>query len=192
MLQNDALSTDDIVNGVGLAFALVLVAYLLPSSSTTGVVWRSTADDFEPLLHDKKVLNDKDDDDDDDNDVVNVTEDTCFQDLDESTASHKRGGTVFGEASWKEISRPENYIYYNNQLREKKNGTRRVPNDESRDEVSSSSRKEKRWVLPGLLLLFVPIFSFEIVLTISRQLLCDGNPFTQLGWAQDLCIPHIQ
>jgi hypothetical protein len=187
MMQNDALSTDDIVNGVGLAFALVLVAYMLPSTSTTSV-WRSTADDFEPpgqevsskdLLHDKNIVNDRDDD-------------TCSQELDDLTAPHKTGGTVFGEASWKEISRPENYVYYKSKLRDKKNGTRRVPNDESSDEVSSSSRKENRWVLPGLLLLFVPIFSFELVLNISRQLLCDGNPFTQLGWAQDLCIPHIQ
>jgi hypothetical protein len=195
MMQNDALGTHDIVDGVGLAFALVVVFYLLPSTSATGI-WRSTrtADDFEPLgrkvstrdlLHDTNSSNDKDDD------VVNATKDAGSQELDESTAPHKTGGTVFGEASWKEISRRENYVYFNSQLRDKKNGIHPVRNGEASDEASSTIRKENRWILPGLLLLFVPIFSFELALNISRQLLCNGNTFTQLGWAQDLCIPHV-
>jgi hypothetical protein len=192
MMQNDALSTHDIVDGVGLALALVLV-YSLSSSKSDPVIWRSTADDLEPLgqeLSDESILSDRDDDD---NGVVNATKDTCSQELDESTAPPTRtGGTVFGKASWKEISRPENYVFYKGQLRDKMNGTRRVRNDEASDEVPSLSRKEKSWVLLGLLLLFVPIFSFELILNTSRQLLCDGSSFAQLGWAQDLCIPHVQ
>jgi hypothetical protein len=173
MMQNDALSTDDIVNGVGLAFALVLV-YSLSSSKSDPVVWRSSADTLEPL---GQKLSDKD---------------NYSQELDESSAPPRTGGTVFGKASWKEISRPENYVYYQGQLRDKQNGIRRVRSDEGSDEVPSLSRKEKNWVLIGLLLLFVPIFSFELILNTSRQLLCDGNTLSQLGWAQDLCIPHIQ
>lgn len=197
MLQNDALSTDDVVNGVGLAFALVVVYMLSSSSTSTTGVWRSTADDLEPLSqkissreHDKKILNDRDNDDDVDG-MVNTTRDTCSQELEESTAPQKTGGTVFGKASWKEISRPENYVFYKGQIRDKMNGATRVRNDGGSDKVPSS-RKEKPWVLLGLLFLFVPIFSFELTPNVSRQLLCDGNTFTQLGWAHDLCIPHIQ
>jgi hypothetical protein len=177
MMQNDALSTHDIVDGVGLAFALVLV-YSLSSTKSDPVVWRSTADVLEPL----------------DDGVVNATKDTFSQELDGSNAPQRTGGTVFGTASWKEISRPENYVFYKGQLRDKMNGTtRRIRNDEVRDdEAPSVSRKEKSWVLLGLLLLFVPIFSFELILNTSRTLLCDGSPLTQLGWAQDLCIPHVQ
>jgi hypothetical protein len=191
MMQNDALSTHDIVDGVGLAFALVLV-YSLSSTKSDPVVWRGTADVLEPLgqkLSDKNILNDRDDDDDG---VVNATEDTFSKELDGSNAPPRTGGTVFGTASWKEISRPENYVFYKGQLRDKMNGTRRVRNDEVSVEVPSISRKEKSWVLLGLLLLFVPIFSFELILNTSRTLLCGGSPLTQLGWAQDLCIPHVQ
>jgi hypothetical protein len=183
VLQNDALSTDDIVNGVGLAFALVLV-YSLSSSKSDSVVWRSSAENLEPL---GQNLFDENDDG-----VVNATNNNCSQELDESTTPRTTGGTVFGKASWKEISRPENYVYYKGRLRDKQNGIRRVRNDEAGDEVPSLSRKEKNWVLLGLLLLFVPIFSFELILNTSRQLLCDANAFSQLGWAQDLCIPHVQ
>jgi hypothetical protein len=183
ILQNDALSTDDIVSGIGLAFALVLV-YSLSSTKSDPVIWRASAEDLEPL---GRKLSDENR-----GAVVNATKDTFSQELDGSTAPPRTGGTVFGKASWKEISRPENYVYYKGQLRDKQNGIRRARNDEVSDEVPSISRKEKSWVLLGLLLLFVPIFSFELILNTSRTLLCDGNTLSQLGWAQDLCIPHIQ
>ena len=71
---------------------------------------------------------------------------------------------------WKEMSKPENYIWYNTKLRQRKSAE------------ASSFSLEQRWVLIALIILFAPIFSFEFFLTISRQIICLVS--------RDLCLPY--
>jgi hypothetical protein len=87
-------------------------------------------------------------------------------------------GNVFDAVAWKEMSRPENYVYYNSKLREMSSR-----NDEP--------KQEKKWILISLLVLFVPIFSVEFFLALSRQVLCGGDPLTLSAWASELCSPHF-
>lgn len=75
---------------------------------------------------------------------------------------------------WNEMSQPDNYIWYNTRLRSRKM---------NKQAEHPPSLKEQRWVLPALLVLFTPIFTFEFFLTVSRQLFC--------AFSQDLCSPYI-
>jgi hypothetical protein len=88
-----------------------------------------------------------------------------------------KDGTVFDADAWKKMSRPENYVYYNSKLRKPRK--------------DDPAKQEKKWVLISLLFLFVPIFSAEFFLALSRQFLCGGDPFTQSVWASELCSPHF-
>jgi hypothetical protein len=93
-------------------------------------------------------------------------------------------GEVFGAESWKDISRPENYVLYNTEVRKKLKG-------EKPPAPSETGRTENRVVVIALLALFVPVFSFEFFLSLSRQVICGGDPLTQSEWAQELCSPHF-
>lgn len=89
----------------------------------------------------------------------------------------EKDGTVFDADAWKEMSRPENYVYYNSRL--------------GKSPKKDPAKKEKTRVVISLLVLFVPIFSAEFFLALSRQFLCEAKAFTQLAWASELCSPHI-
>ena len=91
---------------------------------------------------------------------------------------------VFNAQSWEEMAKPENYVWYNSKMRER--DTFRA--DSSSDRATGIL--EKRWVLVGLISLFVPVFSFEFFLALSRQFMCEGDIFTQPAWSHDLCSPH--
>jgi len=90
----------------------------------------------------------------------------------------------FGEEAWKDVSRPENYILYTTKVREQQSGKNQTP--------SPFYRSEKKYVLFALLLLFVPIFSFEFFLALSRQITCGGSFLSQNAWAEQLCSPHFE
>ena len=95
-------------------------------------------------------------------------------------------GVVFGADEWKDMSRPENYVLYSTKVRKQL---------EKRDSPLPSGevvRTEKSTVVIALLVLFVPIFSFEFFLGLSRQIVCGGDPLTQTSWALELCSPHYQ
>lgn len=83
--------------------------------------------------------------------------------------------------SWNEMSRQENYVYYNNKVKQRR----------TRNSEPLSIKREKKWVLVALFVLFIPIFSAEFFLALSRQILCGGNPITQSSWAAQLCSPHL-
>jgi hypothetical protein len=87
---------------------------------------------------------------------------------------------VFDGEAWKEISRPDNYVFYNRKV-----------NDRAKQKKDSGvSRVERVWVLVALLVLFVPIFSVEFFFALSRQLVCDGgNLISRPDWAEYLCSP---
>jgi hypothetical protein len=88
---------------------------------------------------------------------------------------------VFDADSWKEISRPESYVLYNNKLRER----------ESKASSESPFKSERVWVFVALLALFVPIFSVEFFFALSRQFLCGGDPMNQSDWSEFLCSPAM-
>jgi hypothetical protein len=93
-----------------------------------------------------------------------------------------KGSIVFDADSWKDISRPDNYILYNRRLREQG----------SKDKGGGRLFKvEKAWVVVALIALFVPIFSVEIFFALSRQLICGGNPLDQSEWGEYLCSPFV-
>jgi hypothetical protein len=88
--------------------------------------------------------------------------------------------TVFDADSWKEMSRPDNYIFYQNKIKKKQ--------DRSRSDKLSRA-VEQPWVLLAMIALFLPIFSVEFFFALSRQVLCGGDPMTQTDFAQQLCSP---
>ena len=93
---------------------------------------------------------------------------------------------VFKADAWKDISRPENYVLYNTRVRNKlKNSKLSLP-------IGTVFTSEKKVVAIALLLLFVPIFSFEFFLALSRQIVCGDSPLSLAGWALELCSPHIE
>jgi hypothetical protein len=94
-------------------------------------------------------------------------------------------GVVFDAKSWKEMSRPENYILFKNKLRDSQKLNASSASD------NSSFGTEKVWILLALLVLFIPIFSIEFFFALSRQLICDGDPLVQTDWAFELCTPHL-
>lgn len=150
---DNVLSTQDIVIGVVLAIALAFLASFLQGR-------RNQAD---------VVLWRSDDEGDIETAPTSAEEDTAR--------------TLFDGEDWKEMSQPDNYIFYNTKLRKRK----------AELEAASTTvfRSEKQWVLVALLLLFVPIFSFEFYLTLSRQVLCGENSLFSFNMAQELCSPHL-
>lgn len=93
-----------------------------------------------------------------------------------------QGGVIFDAEKWKDMSRPENYVLYKTRLREKASGKANSSKD-------GWNRSEKRYVIVALLALFIPIFSLEFFLALSRQIIC-GSCGTPSEWAQQLCAPH--
>ena len=151
----DVIGTSDILDGTLIALILAFTASFLQG--------RRNQNDF--LL--PEVLSNK-----------NTTSTTTVVGDDDSVLS---GNNTFDADSWKEMSRPESYIFYNQKLRE------RV----SKSSTESSFKSEQVWVLVALLLLFVPIFSVEFFFALSRQLLCGGDPMNQSEWSEFLCSPAV-
>ena len=128
-------------------------------------------------------------------------------DDDESSEIKSKKSSVFDAKSWKEISRPENYVFYNRRFQ-----TRQQQEQQETENlvslfsffkpktISSNSnsnndikpKKEKKIILISLLVLFVPIFSIEFFFALSRQFMCgNGDPFNQPSWAAEMCSPHF-
>ena len=96
---------------------------------------------------------------------------------DEDWKEREMKRTVFNEEAWKDISRPENYVYFNK--RQSSQGTPDI-----------IGKKENRKVLIALLILFTPLFSAEFFFALSRQFLCGGDAFSQSDIQAYLCSPH--
>jgi len=103
------------------------------------------------------------------------------QDSDEETdrSTPSKSTTTFDADDWREISREENYVFFNTKVRKQIAG----------QDKPKSLKHGQKWVLVALMALFVPIFSFEIFLALSRGLLCD-DLLSDWDMAQVLCAPH--
>ena len=176
----DALSTQDILVGILLAFLLALLASFLQGQSSSSfpnfVLWTTRRD----------ISGSSSDDT-----MDSGMEDDNLESLEANTTAFLATGAnitdqqnkVFNATDWKDISRPENYILYSNpSLRANEN-----------PQVKRKAKNDNTVALMGLLLLFVPIFGAELFLALSRQFLCESSsPSTilVLPWApQDLCAP---
>jgi len=120
---------------------------------------------------------------------------------DDENDCETKGAVVFDGKKWKEMSRPENYILYSTRVKRRlplsssnpvgkdtdlgntirsslfkeehdSTSTTKTTNTSS---VNKKSYREQRWVLLGLLVLFVPIFSIEFFFANSRQFICGGG-----------------
>lgn len=94
--------------------------------------------------------------------------------LDETNSTSVPNASIVFER-WDQMKRPENYILYTTRLRKPPQG----------------GKKEQKWVILALLALFVPIFSFELFLAVSRQVICGPILTDQMEWARFLCSPYI-
>jgi hypothetical protein len=93
--------------------------------------------------------------------------------------------------AWDEMQRPDNYIWYKTaNVRNKDNRQRRQQQQTTANlqRPLTTTTTERRWVVVALVALFAPIFTFELFLTVSRQMLCEG-PFDHMEWARYLCSP---
>jgi hypothetical protein len=142
-----ALSPDDLAWGTMLALLLAVLATFLQS--------RRSQNDFVPSRIEPSLAD-------------NWRNSTAKTFIDNTTSA-----TPFEE--WKEISKPENYVWYNADLRAKQ---------QLRHTRPSTYTFAQGWTLVALFVIFAPIFSFEFALTVSRQILCA------LERTQGLCDPY--
>eukprot|EP00980_Cylindrotheca_fusiformis_P021907 scaffold8747_cov96-Cylindrotheca_fusiformis.AAC.2 len=164
------LSTEDIVVGVILALLLAFLASFLQgrgSQSDSYVLWQEERE--------KKCSSSS---------ASDRTDDTNAEPFDAASndaKDNRDSNLVFDGDSWKEMSRPENYILFKRNLGKKK-----------KKEFGNINNGEQTGVIVALLLLFVPIFSIEFFFALSRQVFCGsgGNGLlSQSEFAQFLCSP---
>ena len=154
-LPVDVLGPSDIFDGTLIALLLAFTVSFLQG--------RRNMDDFAPS----------------ESSNLNTTSSTTVVDDDDDSLSNEN--IIFDADSWKEISQPESYIFYNRKLKRRK----------SQSSSGSSFDPEKAWVLFALLALFVPLFSVEFFFALSRQLICGSDPMNPSDWSEFLCSPAI-
>jgi len=189
--SQDALGAQDIISGTVLAFSLAFLgSFLQGRSSSNFLLWRNQIDQLEEeeLTSFRPSLR-----------STNTTEfGNSTSTIEEYPLTGNNNQSVlFDGDSWKEMSRPENYVFYNTRVKknQKRGGSTNSDNKSSTNAAKEAKKtimkKEKAWVLGGLLILFVPIFSIEFFLALSRQFMCGSDPLHQVLWAQELCSPHL-
>jgi len=194
--------TEDIVGGVVLALALALLGSrnAVVASFLQGRTTRASSDDY-LLLQDRPDPPDR-------AGGVSVAASSSAWNATNGTSVEEGlpvgGDTVgvekktFGADSWKEMSKKENFVYYNTRIKRRlqslsspsfSSDEKKKPSEASIS-TGNTVKTEKKWIIFGLLLLFVPVFSFEFFLALSRQFMCSGDPFAQAEWARELCSPY--
>lgn len=144
----DVIGSSDIFYGTLIALVLAFTASFLQG--------RRNRDDFAPSeLSDMDMRSSSIDVDDD---------------------SFSKDTIIFDADSWKEMSSPESYVFYNKKLKQ-------------RESKSSTFKSENALVLFALLALFVPIFSVEFFFALSRQVICGSDPMNQSDLSVFLCSP---
>ncbi|VEU39001.1 unnamed protein product [Pseudo-nitzschia multistriata] len=149
----DVIGTSDVFYGTLIALVLGLTASFLQG--------RRSRDDFAP----NELPN------------MNMTSSAVVGNKDDTFSTDN---VIFDADSWKEMSRPESYVFYNQKLKERKSKS-----------LKSKFNSENAWVLIALLVLFVPIFSVEFFFALSRQLICASDPMNQSDLSAFLCSPAM-
>lgn len=202
-VQVDVLSTQDIVVGTILAFALALSYSYLNGQSTSSsfVSWGSQ-------IPSKQSIRDNDADE-----LLNEGNESLLSNDGAATSSGAKMNKIFNKDDWQDMSREENYILYNTRIRNKISGSSSLNdskmNIESNNGIDVDSKseygkvntnansdnnsknyengmenksdrlqqekanKENKLVLLALMAIFLPIFSIEIFFALSRQFMCE-------------------
>lgn len=156
----DALSTQDIVVGTILAFVLAFT-YSYLNGQSSSTPFVSWGNQIQK-------------------------ENEVAEDSFESAETKEVENRVFDANNWKDISREENYVLYNTRI---KSSLQKLNTKQQNSNVNVS-KTENKLVLIALLALFVPIFSVEFFLALSRQFLCEvGDPSDRIEFVQKLCSP---
>lgn len=168
---DDVLNNEDLLVGTFLAFGLAgLASYLQGQRSQNDfVLWEKKGSE-EPQRQDSLTI---------EKEANNATK---VEDGFPQIGVDQDPKNVFDADSWKEMSRPDNYVYYQNKIKKKKQ-------ERSLSDKVSRAAVEQPWVLLAMIALFLPIFSVEFFFALSRQVLCGGDPMTQTDFAQQLCSP---
>jgi hypothetical protein len=165
-IDGGVLSSEDIFIGVIIGLLLALTTSFLQG--------RNSQSDF--------VLWEKDDPSSSSSPMqATAASSSASNDANDNKALDK-SSVVFDGDSWKEMSRPENYIFYKRNLDKK----------QPAEERSQEQNAEKTLVVVALLALFVPIFSIEFFFALSRQVFCGsgGNGLLSPSeFAEFLCSP---
>lgn len=175
-LDGGVFSAEDIVIGLILGILLALMTSFLQGrrSQNDFVLWNKESENKVKLSSSSiSLANDTELDIADNSKTVSVDSSMSGESVEES-----RSTVVFDGDDWKEMSRPENYVYYKRNLNKKKESTPQT--------------NEQKWVIVALLALFVPIFSVEFFFALSRQVLCGGGDhglLSSLEAASYLCSP---
>lgn len=82
---------------------------------------------------------------------------------------------------WNEIKRPKDYILYTTSFRQR---------EQQKSQEVIDGKEEQKWVVWALLMFFVPIFTFELFLTTSRQIVCGPMFLDGFAVARFLCSPY--
>jgi hypothetical protein len=172
----DALSSQDIGVGIIMALLLAALASFLQGQSST-----SSFPNFVLWLRDNN-------DNDEGKDTPAAVGNASLVPLPASNDNYDvnnaiimlqpRSNTIlFNATNWKEMSRPENYIWYSNP-----NLRANIKRPKVQKSKFAKNDQKNRLALFALVILFIPIFGAELFLALSRQFLCDG-------WAPDFCAP---
>jgi hypothetical protein len=169
------LSTEDIVVGALMGLFLAFTASLLQGSRSQNdfLLWGKTDDSSSPISLSANTA--------DPTSIARLNEENR-QNGNNADAEEEKGSLVFDGDDWREMSRPENYIFYNRKLKKSTNSS----------EIDGPKNNEKALVIVALLTLFVPIFSIEFFFALSRQVLCGAGSngiLSTLEFAQYLCSP---
>ena len=197
------MSTQDIVYGTILAFALAYLWYFLNNdddeSDLEPSFWENESNSKSDKKSNQLEMN---------YELAESVEDTGISNDKSKEEENEREAVPNGSKdtstsvlNWKEISRPENYILYSTKVKQRLENSNTASSSSSSQSIpaDSSSTKvvtEKKLVLISLLVLFVPIFSIEFFFALSRQFLCGDPtlslPLSSSSWAQQLCSAHLE
>ena len=197
------MSTQDIVYGTILAFALAYLWYFLNNNDDESDLepsfWENESNPKSDNKSNQLEMNYELAESVEDTDISN--DKSKEEEIEKEAVPNRSKDTSTSVLNWKEISRPENYILYSTKVKQRLENSNTASSSSSSQSIpaDSSSTKvvtEKKLVLISLLVLFVPIFSIEFFFALSRQFLCGDPtlslPLSSSSWAQQLCSAHLE
>jgi hypothetical protein len=178
---DDVLSLQDFSIGILVALTLAfLLSYLNGLSTSSSFI--SSRNQIVPEYNDDNII---------EKEKINEPK---------STTKNKQ----FEAKDWIEISQPENYILFATRVKRQIDFKKGISSEGSQYEEafqtkSKGSNKSNTYgSLFGLLLLFVPLFSFEFFFALSRQFLCGDGAGPSLSmfsmtadWSHRLCSAYV-
>ncbi|KAL3936818.1 MAG: hypothetical protein SGBAC_007951 [Bacillariaceae sp.] len=184
-LDGGVFSTEDIVVGLVLGILLAAMTSFLQGrrSQNDFILWNKEGEDTNLSASSTTMTSTVSSADEGGllNVAINSTTTLPEPSTNDNPSIQESRPTVFDGDDWKAMSRPENYVFYNRNLKKNKKEKESVEGSEQTD--------EQKWILVALLALFVPIFSVEFFFALSRQVLCGGGGDLLDASTQFFCSP---